>query len=374
MKRALFFAFALSGCAADPHSGASSAPAAVIIQTVATFHRPESVAFSLDGRHLFVGNCGSDLFGADRKKVGFVKGAGAISKLSVRRDGRVRMINPRLVEGLDGPLGLAVLPKATDRYARGTLLVNVGISLLVDKEGNSVTDISKLGTGILFLDPVTGKRLGKIDLGAGSAVAKTIGHPFLLANSLAFDSRGNLFVTDTAKGGDRLKPAAAAHPGLLRIEHRAIDDPSRGGVTFTAVPGVPNGVGYWEAEKAVCVVTMGGKIPGGEAVYKIPEDAFPISTLPKPHVSGVGTMDGIAFTPAGTIVTSRFSGDLLAIPKNGKPHPVKLDPDTKLVAPADHRLLTLPDGTSIVAVPEQARVEPEPWVQRVRIIRLPKGF
>ena len=71
MKRTLLFTFALAGCAVDPHSGAESAPPAVIVQTVAIFHRPESVAFSLDGKHLFVGNCGSDLFGPDRKKVGF---------------------------------------------------------------------------------------------------------------------------------------------------------------------------------------------------------------------------------------------------------------------------------------------------------------
>ena len=42
--------------------------------------------------------------------------------------------------------------------------------------------------------------------------------------------------------------------------------------------------------------------------------------------------------------------------------------------PADKRLLTLPDGTSIVAVPEQARNEPQVWAQRVRIIRHPKEF
>ena len=119
---------------------------------------------------------------------------------------------------------------------------------------------------------------------------------------------------------------------------------------------------------------MAGGSPAGEAVYVIPANAFPLETLPDPHVSGVGTADGIAFTRAGTIVTSRFSGDLLAIPETGAPTPITLDPDVELVAPADHRLLTLGDGTSVLAVPEQARVEPEPWKQRVRIIHLSPGF
>ena len=68
------------------------------------------------------------------------------------------------------------------------------------------------------------------------------------------------------------------------------------------------------------------------------------------------------------------AGDLLAIPEGGEPTPVTLDPDVELVAPADHRLVTMPDGTSLLAVPEQARIEPEPWKQRVRIIHLPRGF
>lgn len=363
----------LAGCAGTPRI-APPRDGAKIVQTIAEFHRPESVAFDLDGSHLYVANCGSGLFGPEKKLVGFAAGQGAISKLAVDSEGRAKILKLRLADGLSGPLGLAFLPIATERYPRGTLLVNVGLALLVNGQGEPIRDAKQLGTGILFLDPETGRQLGKIDLGVGSAVAQAIGHPVLLNNSLAFDSRGNLYVTDTAKGGDRLSPPIEPAPGLIRIPHGSIDDPSRGGITFTSIPGVPNGVGYWPRHDSIAVVTMGGQTPEGEAVYLIPAGDFPLESLPEPHSKGVGTMDGIAFTPAGTILTSRFSGDILAIPEEGAPAPLRLDPDVPLVAPADHRSVFLPDGSTLLAVPEQARTEPDPWKQRVRLIRLPAGF
>ena len=367
MRLSILITLVLAGCGSSPRT-------AKIVQTLPLFHRPESVAFSLDGEHLFVSNCASGLFGPDGKLVGFQRDQGAISKLNVLPGGRVEMARARFVEGLSGSVGLGVLPVSTPRYPAGTLLVNCGIALLVDAGGEMVTDAAALETGIRFFDPDSGKELGRIDLGVGSAVAAAIGHPVLLPNSMAFDDAGNLFVTDTAKGGDRLRPEIAANPGLIRIPHASIDDPRKGGITFTPVPGVPNGVGYWEARDAICLVTMGGGTPEGEAVYVIPAGDFPLGALPEPRVAGVGTADGIAFTKAGTIVTSRFSGDLLAIPERGAPTPITLDPDVELVSPADHRILTLQDGTSVLAVPEQARVEPEPWKQRVRIIHLSPGF
>ena len=123
---------------------------AAIVQTIDEFHRPESVAFSLDGKTLFVGNCGSDLFGPDRKFVGMVKGNGAISKLSIDASGRASISDLTFIEGLNSPLGLGVLPIATERFPKGTLLVNQGNTLLVDEQGQPVTDARDLGTGVIF--------------------------------------------------------------------------------------------------------------------------------------------------------------------------------------------------------------------------------
>jgi DNA-binding beta-propeller fold protein YncE len=347
---------------------------ATILQTLAVFDRPESCAFSLDGEHLFVGNCGSDSFGPDGKKVGFVARRGSISKLAVARDGTVSVTRRHFVDGLDGPLGLAVLPIATERYPRGTLLVAQGLALLCEPDGTSVTNAEKLGTAVLFFDPESGARLGALELGVGSDAARVLGGPVLMPNSLAFDGAGNLYVTDSGRGGDRLVPPVAPRPGLVRVPHGSIDDPARGGFELTPIPGIPNGVGYWPAEDAVCVVTMGGAVPGGEALYYIPVSDFPVRETPEPRLSGIGTMDGITFTPAGTVLVSRFSGDLLAIPREGEPFPLRLDPETPLVAPADHRAHVLADGTCIIAVPEQARTELPAGSQRVRILRLPAGL
>ncbi len=352
------------------------------VQVLSSFHRPESVAFSLDGKTLFVSNCGSDVFGPDRSFVGFVRGNGSISKLSVDDTGHVTVDDLRFIEGLSANVGIAVLPRATARFPKGTLLVNHGIALQVNAKGKPVTTHRGQRTGIRFFNPDTGRQLGELALGAGSKVAQILGHITLLPNSLAFDADGNLYVTDTAKGGDRLKPKVGGHPGLIRIEHGAIDALTRkdktktdevfGQVSFTPIPGVPNGVGYWADRKAVCVVTMGGQSPEGTAIYVIPETSFPRTTLPAPLKSDVGTADGIAFTPAGTIITSRFAGDILAVPSSGEPFVVEAA--GKFAAPADHRLLVLGDGSCLLAIPDQDRKDPAPCKQDVKIVKLPKGF
>ena len=373
------FVFVLTGLLALAVSPSRAATTAKNLQTISVFHRPESVTFSLDGRSLYVANCGSDVFGEDRGFVGFVRGMGAISRLEVSRKGKARVTDLMWVKGLDSPLGMAILPKATALFPRGTLLVNSGIALLTDNAGLPVRDEAQLGTGILFIDPDSGEQLGKIDLGSGSVVAREIGHVTLLPNSLAFDADGDLYVTDTAKGGDRLEPPVDPNPGLIRIAHSSIDKAAQAlarnstdlEISFVDMPGVPNGVGYWAEEKAVCVVTMGGNEPQGTAIYKIPENDFPLSQLPAPFRGDVGRADGIAFTPAGTIVTSRFTGDLLAVSKEGEIETLRVTP---FAAPADHRLTVLPDGSSLLAVPDQDRKDPRPWSQDVRLIKLPKGF
>ena len=344
---------------------------ATVIQTIRKFHRPESVAWSLDGRLLYVSNCGSRNF-TNPKHVGMVVGDGSVSVVAIGKDGRTRGVPRNVVEGLNGPLGIAVLPKATKRYPRGTLLVNQGLALLTDAKGAYVTDPGELGTGILFVHAENGKILGRIELGMGSAVSTVLGHPVLLPNSIAFDKDGNLYVTDTAKGGNHLEPPIPAHPGVVRIPHASIDDPRSGGFTFLPVSGIPNGIAYNVTDDSIYIVTMGGQPHEGQAVLRVPANKFLGDGL-EVVVGDVGTMDGICFTPAGTIVTSRFSGDLLAI-RQGKASVIRLIPDTPFNAPADIRLRVQPDGSSILAVPEQARTEPVSGKQRVRLIRLPKGF
>ena len=96
-----------------------------ILQTISGFNKPESSALSLDGKALFVSNCGSGFFG-EKKVFALAAGKGAISHLSVDSKGEFRMQNPRFVEGITAPLGMSVLPKATARIPAGSLFVNTG--------------------------------------------------------------------------------------------------------------------------------------------------------------------------------------------------------------------------------------------------------
>lgn len=340
--------------------GCASAPAgkAEIHQIVPGLNNPESVAFSADGRWLFVTNCASAEFGAD-KHVGFVAGEASISKLSVADDGRVGMAKPKFIQGLTGTLGLTVAPRAFGPYPAGSLFVALGGALATDDAGVYVSDAKKLGTGVAVFDAESGATLGKIDLGPGSALAGALGHTVLLPNGIAFDGDGGLVVADTGVGGDHLQPKVDAKPGLLRLTMGPKGEPQH---TFTPVAGGPNGVAWNAAEKSLYWVTCGGQGPEGGALFR----------AGKPVALDIGPSDGIAFTPAGTTIVSRFKGDLIAIRKGGKPEPIPFEKNFNF--PSDIKLWTLADGSSILVVPEQEAWNATPWGQSLRIVRLPAGY
>jgi DNA-binding beta-propeller fold protein YncE len=358
MKNHAWIAVALLalGC-----SGASTSPGgkAEIVQVVSGLDNPESVAFSTDGQWLFVSNCASGEFGAD-KHAGFASGQASISKLSVSPEGVLAIATAKFVTKLSGTLGLTVSPKAIGPYPAGSIFICCGGALLVKDDGTYVSDAAALGTGVAVYDPESGAPLGKIELGAGSAVAVALGHPFLLPNGIAFDGEGGLLVTDTGVGGDHLSPRIPAQPGLLRISIGAKGDVT--GHTFTPISGGPNGVAWNAAEKATYWVTCGGKTPEGGALYR----------NGRPLALGIGESDGLAFTPAGTVIVSRFQGDLVAIRKGGSPEPIPFEKPFKF--PSDIKLRTLPDGSSIVVVPEQEAWNAAPWSQCLRVVKLPAGY
>jgi DNA-binding beta-propeller fold protein YncE len=347
---------ALASCAG---AGSASAGKAEIVQVIGGLNNPESVAFSLDGKWLFVSNCGSAEFGAD-KHVGFVAGDAAISKLSVGADGRLELLTPKLAGKLSGTLGLTVSPYAVGPYPAGSLFVCAGGALLSDESGAYVSDARKLGTGILIVDPESGATLGKIELGTGSAVAVALGHPLLLPNGIAFDGEGGLLVSDTGVGGDHLEPRIRAQPGILRLAIGSKGELT--GHTFTPVSGGPNGVAWSSAEKALYWVTCSGQGPEGGALFR----------NGKAMTLDLGPSDGIALTPAGTVIVSRFQGDLVAIRKGGRPEPIPFEKPFQ--SPSDIKLRTLADGSSILVVPEQEAWNAAAWSQCLRVVRLPAGF
>ena len=349
-------AVALASCA-----GAGSGPAgkAEIVQVVGGLNNPESCAFSLDGKTLYVTNCASAQFGAD-KHVGFVAGEATISRLSVAPDGKVALVTPKFVQRLSGTLGLTVAPHAVGPYPAGSLFVCVGGALASDEAGVYVSDAKQLGTAIAVIDAENGEPLGRIDLGVGSAVAIALGHPLLLPNGIAFDGEGGLVVADTGVGGDHLQPKIRPQPGVLRLAIGAKGDVT--GHTFTPVSGGPNGVAWNAAEKALYWVTCSGQGPEGGALFR----------NGKAVALDLGPSDGIAITPAGTVIVSRFQGDLVAIRKGGAPAPIPFEKPFNF--PSDIKLRTLADGTSILIVPEQEAWNGTAWGQNLRIVRFPAGY
>jgi hypothetical protein len=137
----------------------------------------------------------------------------------------------------------------------------------------------------------------------------------LLPNGIGLRRRGRLVVSDTGVGGDHLEPKIKAQPGILRLAIGARGNVS--GHTFTPVSGGPNGVAWNSREKALYWVTCSGQGPEGGALYR----------NGKALALDLGPSDGIAFTPAGTVIVSRFKGDLVAIRKGGAPEPI---PSTRL--------------------------------------------
>lgn len=333
-----------------------SGAAPTVVQTINAFHHPESSAFSADGRWLYVTNCASAEFGSE-KRVGLRRTQGAISRLAVAEDGTLTMAQPRFVDGLDTPLGIAVAPRAVGPYPAGSLFVCVGNALATDDAGHPVTDLAALGTAVAVFAADTGRALGRIPLGAGSPIAAAIGHPVLLPNGIAFDGEGRLVVADSAAGGERLVPPVAGVPGILVISIGA-----EGGVAqqrFIPVPGAPNGVAWDASRRSLLWVTCGGSDPDGGALFR---DGAKV-------VGGLGPSDGIVITPSGTIVVSRFAGDLVAIRgKTVEPLPLRF------AFPSDIRGRVAADGSCLVVVPEQEAWGTASWGQRVSVLRLPPGF
>ena len=116
------------------------------------------------------------------------------------------------------------------------------------------------------------------------------------------------------------------------------------------------------AEKVLYWVTCGGQGPEGGALFR----------GGKALALDLGPSDGIAFTPAGTVIVSRFQGDLVAIRKGGRPEPIPFEKPFNF--PSDIKLRTLADGSSILVVPEQEAWNGAPWGQSLRVLRLPAGY
>jgi hypothetical protein len=373
MKYALTLLFILTPAALaqelKPHPNLAQ-----IIQTLEVFNHPESSAISLDGQHLFVTNSAAT-------PDGFPLGAGAISKLQIQPNGTLKMLTPDFAKGLTAPHGIAVLPKSTRKFRAGSLFVSTGYARALDEKSNRVKDIAKLNPGVSVFDPESGKLLGHIPLGPGTAAAGNIGHPVLRPDGLCFDADANLYLADGGLGGDELEPAVRGRPGVKRLRHPQIDPASEnkilGEIVYIPVRHVPSGIFYSKSDDALYWTTCDGDGDAGGAVYRIPRKEFPHETMIENVIGAINPLEGLCITPNGGLIMSRQQdGDLALINKRqmGLLGFLGYEDPPRFATPADIKLLTLKNGHNILYLPEQDPDSKDQNKQRLRVILLPANL
>ena len=372
--------------AAEIHGGVHPSPA-VILQVLKSFDNPEGAVFSADGSHVFISN--SAEAGDLSEGFGWVEEAGYISKLEVKANGELSMVNKTLIKGLTAPLGMGVLPVATKRFPAGTIFLCTGSAPLVDSNGRAVKDPSRMRSKLLAFNDA-GEVLGEIDTGQGSAFEHINGSPIILINALGFDTDGNLYVTDSAIGGDQFDPPFENKGGLWMIPHSALDALADGSEptdppVFTAIPGNPDGVEVSPADGRVYVNTVGAFAgladPANGGVYALSKEDIANGKAGQLIDGDLGALDGLDFTADGVMLNAQIRGDIpgkITINCEGQlATTLVLQPGgtmSNLTGPADLAVRRNPDGAQLVVIPELFARDTTPGDDEVTVVALPAEF
>ncbi len=372
--------------AAEIHGGIHPVPA-VILQVVKAFDNPEAAIFSADGNHVFVSNAAEA--GDLSEGFGWVEGAGYISKLEVKENGELAMVEEKFIDGLTAPLGMGVLPVSTAKFPAGTIIVCAGSAPLLDAAGEVVKDPTHMRSKLIAFSD-TGEILGEIDTGQGSIFDEINGAPIILINALGFDAEGNAYVADTAFGADQFDPPFEGKGGLWMIPHGSLDALADGQTpaeapTFLEIPGFPDGVEVSPTDGKIYVNTVGpvagAPDPANGGIYALTKEDITKGQLPPPFDSDLGALDGLDFTAAGTMLNTQIRGDIpakLTVNCEGQSattlalHPGGSVSD--LTGPADIAIRRNADGAQLVVVPELAARDATAGDDEVTVLALPADF
>jgi hypothetical protein len=363
---------------------------ATVIQVIKSFDNPEGAIFSADGRHVFISSAAE--IGDRGEQFGWTEGEGYISKLEVQEDGTLEVVEEKLIEGLTGPLGMAVLPVATETFPEGTIFALSGAGALADAQGQVIKDPARLKPKITGFDPESGEALGEINTGPGSMFEEINGSPLVFPNAAAFDQEGNLYVADTAFGATQFEPPFEGKGGLWMIPHNAIDALVEGQTPdeqprFIAIPGNPDGVEVSPEDGRIYVNTVGpvagAPDPANGGIYALSMEDFAgqgEAKLPPPADQGLGALDGLDFTAAGAMLNTQIKEDVeAAIYVNCRGQQAsKLEiegrDEAELSGPADLAVRRAEGGEQLVVVPELMNRSPNTGDNEVTVLRLPDGF
>jgi hypothetical protein len=388
---ALAIVFLAGSASAEIRADVYPTPA-TILQVLKAFDNPEGAIFSADGSHVFISS--SAEIGDRGPNFGWAEGEGYVSKLEVQPNGELKMINDKLVTGLTAPLGMGVLPVATGKFPAGTIFLCSG-SAQVDSNGQPVKDRARLRSKLVAFDE-DGQVLGEIDTGANSLFEQINGTPIALMNALAFDSEGNLYVTDTAFGGEQFEPPFENKGGVWMIPVGALDDLAAGQrpandqmPKFVPVPGNPDGIEVSPKDGKIYVNTVGpvgpAPDPANGGIYALTKDDFSGDAaegkLPPPVDANLGALDGPDFTAAGVMLNTQIRDDkpqILTVSCPGQAATtLVLAPGGSvgdLNGPADIAVRRAADGLQLVVVPELFARAPNHGTDEVTVLALPAGF
>jgi hypothetical protein len=300
--------------------GLAFAENAVVVQEYSgPFDNPEG-SVVLDNQIVFVSNAGA-VDGA------FPAGSGYITKLTIGPGGQLATDTADFVTGLTRPWGMAVLPVDVGAILAGAIFVGVA----------GLDDPSDVQSSIVAFDPDDGTIVGVIKAGPASAFEAISGGPVLAINALAFDQAGNLYFTDTALGYGDCIPI---RQGVWKVEASSLEGLLAGGtdsigISFCYIAGAPDGIEVSPSNE-LYVNTVGLAPAAGfglpplydpfvGAIYRLTDDDFapPLEeggepfgfVRSSPLLSGLGALDGLVFTPGGTMLCTEIgsTNDIVSI-------------------------------------------------------------
>lgn len=354
---------------------------AQVVQRLRAFDNPEGAIFSLDGKSVFVSNAAE--LGMPDKGFHWTEGAAYVSKLEVQANGTLKMVNEKLVSGLTGALGMAVLPVDTTTFPRGTIFLCTAGAPLASSDGVEIKDPEASRPAIVAFSP-EGKVLGTIKLGGGSAAAKAAGVAATLPNALGFDRAGNLYLAETGSGGGQFDPPIATKGGGITMfpvaSLGALAAGREAAIGYLAVPdGGPDGIQV-APDGSIHFNTVGAgaglKDPAEGGMYRITREAFTSGKLPAPFAHGLGALDGLDFAGGKRLDTEIKNGNSVTVtPKPGGPvYVLTYDQDLKLAGPADIAVRKMADGSYLLVIPELSATSPNNKDNPVTVVRLPADF
>ena len=350
------------------------------MQVLESFDNPEGAIFGADGKTVFISN--SAELGMPDKGFHWTHKGGYISKLAVQSDGTLKMVKEKLITGLTGPLGMAVSTVTTRKFPKGTIFLAEAWAPLAEADGTEVKDPSVLDPKIVAFNG-DGKILGAIKLGAGSAAEKVSGVTATLANALAFDKQGNLYLADTGIGGGLfIPPLDTRGGGVYMFPIGSLDSLADGKdapLSYIAVPdGGPDGI-EMAPDGAIHFNTVGQaaglKDPAEGGMYRLTKEDFAAGRLPEPFARGLGALDGLDFAGSVRLDTEiKNTNTVVVTPPYGKPMTLVFDREKKLAGPADIAVSKQSDGSYLLVIPELSATSPNNKNNPVTVIRLPANF